>query len=116
MSDKSVLEHINAIAPEHDRTSCDDENLYNAAYGPDDRGGYGRCRRCGLLDIVRRALASAPAQPAVQAQGEVQRLREALEYAEKNERHSNNSETRYWCKQYKQLARKALANSTGQEV
>ena len=47
---------------------------------------------------------------------EVQRLREALASAEKNERHRNNSETRYWCDQYKQLARAALAASTGQEV
>jgi len=44
-------------------------------------------------------------------QDEVQRLREALASAEKNERHRNNSETRYWCDQYKQLARAALATA-----
>ncbi|WP_313328780.1 hypothetical protein [Pseudomonas qingdaonensis] len=41
--------YVDAIAPEHDRTSCDDGNLYNAAYGLDDHEGRGRCRRCTLL-------------------------------------------------------------------
>lgn len=41
--------YINKIAPEHERTSCSDDNLYNAAYGLDDRDGHGRCYRCCLL-------------------------------------------------------------------
>lgn len=41
--------YVDAIAPVHDRTSCSDDNLYNAAFGPDDHHGNGRCRRCTLL-------------------------------------------------------------------
>ncbi len=41
--------YVDAIAPEHDRTSCSDDSLYNAAYGIDDHEGHGRCRRCTLL-------------------------------------------------------------------
>lgn len=41
--------YVDAIAPEHSRTSCSDDDLYNAAYGADDHGGEGRCRRCTLL-------------------------------------------------------------------
>lgn len=70
MSEQSAVEHINKIAPDHDRTSCDDENLYNAAYGPDDHGGYGRCRRCGLLDIVRRTIADEEKPQANSQEGE----------------------------------------------
>ena len=69
MSEQSAIEHIDKISPEHDRTSCNDENLYNASYGPDDRGGHGRCRRCGLLDIVRRTLAAAPTPGASDGKG-----------------------------------------------
>lgn len=56
MSKESAIEFINSIAPEHCRTSCDDDELYNAAYGADDHGGYGRCRRCSLLSIVVKTL------------------------------------------------------------
>ena len=47
MKHRSV--YVDAIAPEHSRTSCDDNDLYNAAYGADDFDGEGRCRRCTLL-------------------------------------------------------------------
>lgn len=54
----------------------------------------------------------APQPAARHDQGdEVRRLREALKQAEKNERHRNNAETRYWCDQYKQLAKAALTHS-----
>ena len=56
MSEKSAVDFINTLFPDHCRTSCSDENLYNAAYGPDDHEGTGRCKRCNLLDIVRRTL------------------------------------------------------------
>ncbi|MBD1553586.1 hypothetical protein [Pseudomonas typographi] len=46
---KYASAYVDAIEPEHFRTSCSDDHLYNAAYGPDDHGGYGRCRRCTLL-------------------------------------------------------------------
>lgn len=48
-----MTEYVDKIAPVHDRTSCNDENLYNAAYGLDDRGGYGRCHRCTLLAAAK---------------------------------------------------------------
>lgn len=41
--------YVDAIAPHHSRTSCDDDNLYNAAYSIEDHGGFGRCYRCTLL-------------------------------------------------------------------
>lgn len=44
-----VTDYINKIAPNHGRTSCDDGNLYNAAYGLDDFDGRGRCYRCTLI-------------------------------------------------------------------
>ncbi|URD41477.1 hypothetical protein M6G63_18815 [Pseudomonas sp. BYT-5] len=46
---KYASAYVDAIAPEHERTSCDDDNLYNAACGPDDHQGHGRCHRCTLL-------------------------------------------------------------------
>lgn len=61
---------------------------------------------------MKYRLAAAP-QPAARHDqvNEVRRLREALKQAEKNERHRNNAETRYWCDQYKQLAKAALTHS-----
>lgn len=41
--------YVDAIAPHHSRTSCDDDHLYNAAYSINDHGGFGRCYRCTLL-------------------------------------------------------------------
>ncbi len=46
---KYTSAYVDAIAPEHGRISCNDDNLYNAAYGPDDHEGRGRCYRCTLL-------------------------------------------------------------------
>lgn len=43
------LRYVDEIAPEHDRTSCNDNNLYNAAYSIEDYEGRGRCYRCTLL-------------------------------------------------------------------
>ncbi|MGY2277407.1 ead/Ea22-like family protein [Pseudomonas monsensis] len=48
-SRKYASTYVDAIAPTHDRTSCCDDDLYNAAYGVDDHDGHGRCRRCTLL-------------------------------------------------------------------
>jgi len=57
MSDhKSAREYIDDIAPKHGRTSCADDDLYNAAYGIDDYDGYGRCYRCTLLRVASFAL------------------------------------------------------------
>jgi hypothetical protein len=41
------LDLINIICPEHDRTSCDDNYLYNR-FAPRSRS---RCSRCTLLAI-----------------------------------------------------------------
>jgi len=43
------INYVNMIAPQHDRTSCSDTNLHNAAYGLDDYDGMGGCYRCTLL-------------------------------------------------------------------
>lgn len=45
------LRYVNKVAPEHCRTSCSDENLYNAWYGKDDVL-FGRCTRCTLLQAA----------------------------------------------------------------
>jgi hypothetical protein len=52
--------YVDKIAPEHERTSCTDSDLYNAAYALDDHGGYGRCYRCTLLMAVREAINPTP--------------------------------------------------------
>jgi hypothetical protein len=48
-------ELIDIIYPNHDRTSCSDDNIYNGFYF-DDYGTisteyYHRCKRCALLQI-----------------------------------------------------------------
>ena len=65
-----MSDYVNKIAPEHSRTSCDDDDLYNAAYGLDDFDGRGRCYRCTLLMAQAKARiedAAAPAAPAADA-------------------------------------------------
>ena len=56
LSDATDAEKINAVWPEHDRTSCNDTNLYNAG----SIALRSRCERCEAL-----------------SQLEYQRLREA---------------------------------------
>lgn len=51
----NVSNYINKIAPEHERTSCTDENIYNSAYGVEDHYGHGRCYRCCLIAAQRSA-------------------------------------------------------------
>jgi hypothetical protein len=46
-----LLEFINEIAPEHDRTSCSDENLNGNQYF--NESGAPRCTRCAFLHRVR---------------------------------------------------------------
>jgi hypothetical protein len=43
------LTYINKIAPDHCKTSCDDEHVLNARYKEDDFGG---CYRCTLLEAA----------------------------------------------------------------
>jgi hypothetical protein len=46
----TTTEFINKICPEHDRTTCDDDNLSNG-FGSRDEDGF-RCTRCALLEIA----------------------------------------------------------------
>jgi hypothetical protein len=46
------LEYIDTIAPEHNKTSCNDRNRNNARYSADDFGG---CYRCTLLEAAQSA-------------------------------------------------------------
>ncbi|KKL63997.1 hypothetical protein LCGC14_2169550 [marine sediment metagenome] len=45
----TVLEFLNIIAPEHDRTSCSDENIQNGFWN-------GRCTRCMYLEIINHTI------------------------------------------------------------
>lgn len=47
-----AIEFLNIIRPEHDRTSCSDDNLDNGFYSRGDKW-YGRCTRCMYLEILR---------------------------------------------------------------
>jgi len=48
-------EFIDIICPEHSRTSCSDDNIFNGFYVDEDSDiieeHYPRCRRCALLEI-----------------------------------------------------------------
>lgn len=53
-----VLEFLDIVVPEHDRTSCNDERTENGwIKDVDDKGAIGhwshRCRRCAALEIIR---------------------------------------------------------------
>lgn len=49
----TALEFIDKMMPEHDRTSCDDENTANGFYSRNGESWHGRCTRCMYLEIVR---------------------------------------------------------------
>lgn len=42
-------------------------------------------------------------------------LKRVLKEAQRDERHNNNAETRYWCSQYKAIAEKAIAALAAQQ-
>ena len=53
---------INIVAPEHSRTSCSDDNLFNGFYydgcGENlDRRYYPRCKRCAYLELMMGRIA-----------------------------------------------------------
>lgn len=58
----TALELVNIIAPEHDRTSCDDNHINNgwASYTPSTGRTSPRCVRCALLEIVYDGTANIP--------------------------------------------------------
>lgn len=46
------LRYVDEIAPEHDRNTCNDTNMYNRAFSINDHGGRGTCYRCTLLKVA----------------------------------------------------------------
>jgi len=54
-------EFINFICPEHNRTSCSDDNITNGFYLEEDgetisQKYYYRCVRCALLEIENKTI------------------------------------------------------------
>ena len=54
-----AIEFLNIILPEHDRTSCSDEDITNgfwSMYGTESGKDkwMGRCRRCMALQIIKQ--------------------------------------------------------------
>lgn len=49
----SAREFIDLIMPEHDRSSCSDDNISNGFFTRDGRNWYGRCTRCMYLEIIK---------------------------------------------------------------
>lgn len=47
----TALELLNIIQPEHNRTSCSDDELNNGFYS---NNGYTRCFRCTVLEIIKK--------------------------------------------------------------
>lgn len=58
-----AIEFLSIIRPEHDRTSCSDDNLANGFYS---RGTnwHGRCTRCMYLEILRDGVVPEGFEPA----------------------------------------------------
>lgn len=48
-----ALEFLNIIAPNHDRTSCNDNQLHNGFRSRNGESWHGRCKRCMYLEILR---------------------------------------------------------------
>ncbi len=48
----TAKEFINLIRPDHDRTSCSDEDISNGFYTRDGEKWHGRCTRCLYLEII----------------------------------------------------------------
>ena len=48
---KELAQSLLQVIKKHERTSCSDDNHGNG-YTTDGRGGYPRCCRCYLLDVL----------------------------------------------------------------
>jgi len=48
-----AIDFINLIRPEHDRTSCSDEDIDNGFYSRNVDSWHGRCTRCMYLEIIK---------------------------------------------------------------
>lgn len=44
---------IDLILPEHERTSCSDDNIENGFYSRNGETWHGRCSRCMMLEILK---------------------------------------------------------------
>ena len=65
--------------------------------------------RAGWNDARERVMASTQQPPPEQAGSAARHFRAAFRDHERNERHWTNEETRFWCAQYKLLAKEAIA-------
>jgi RNA polymerase subunit RPABC4/transcription elongation factor Spt4 len=67
--------------------------------------------RCMLIiaDFISSLTATQPPQPSVSDGSVPRHFRMAFRDHERNERHWTNEETRFWCAQYKLLAKEAIA-------
>ena len=50
------LRYVDMLAPEHSRSSCNDNNVNNAAIDADDLQGFGRCYRCTLIRAADKGI------------------------------------------------------------
>ena len=48
-----AIEYINLTLPNHDRTSCSDNETNNGFYSRTGDSWHGRCQRCMALEIIR---------------------------------------------------------------
>lgn len=48
-----ALEFIDLVYPEHDRTSCSDEDINNGFRSRTGASWHGRCTRCMYLEIIK---------------------------------------------------------------
>lgn len=56
---------INIVIPEHSRTSCSDDNLFNGFYYDEceekiNLRYYPRCKRCAYLELIMGRIALTP--------------------------------------------------------
>lgn len=51
-AEMTAKEFIDLIIPEHDRTSCSDDNQVNALFSRAGTSWHGRCTRCMYLEIL----------------------------------------------------------------
>jgi hypothetical protein len=47
-----AIEFIDIIRPEHDRTSCSDDDINNGFFTRNGGDWHGRCTRCMYLQII----------------------------------------------------------------
>jgi hypothetical protein len=54
VEEQTLMSYIDMLAPDHDRTGCEDPHSYNSAFR--HKGTvYNKCQRCTLLRIAELA-------------------------------------------------------------